>query len=921
MSITSSIGLISGIDIEGLVEQLVAIEARPRNLIQQRNVVLQSQQAAFQSINAKLLALKNTTSTLTTASTFNPKVATSSNDGVISVTGSSSALPGNYSFRVNRLVSAQQTITKGFADTNASFIAPTGATFTFESAKARLDSTTGLSRLNGGDGVGRGYIRITDRSGATALIDLTAVVTAEDVVSQINNATTLNVYASVTDEGFILEDLTGQTTSNLVVQNVGTFTTATDLGLVANVAASSITGTRVNNIGENTLLNDLNDGNGVQNKSGVSDFQIALQDGTTFNINLDDAVSLGDVIDAIDTATSSAVTVAINANGTGLELTDTTAGGSTFAITALNSSNAASDLGILQSDDDADGIITGTRTVAAINSKLLRNLNGGAGITTPGTIDITNRSGATTTVDLSTAESISEVIDLINDAGAGVTASLNQAGNGIKIKDNTGSTASNLVVADNSGTSATELNIVADVADDEIDSGNLQYAYITSSTRLDALGVTAGKFFITNSNGVSANVDLTQGNEITIGDVLAEINSRFGDGTIVARINDNGDGILLEDFGSGATTIKVAENGSTTAADLGILGESENPGDNLDGSFEKTVTIGTSDTLQEVVNSINDANIGISAGIVNDGSSATPYRLSLASESSGASAGFVFDDGGLDLQANTLSEAQDAVVFYGSNNPANSLLITSRTNTLDSVIPGASITLNSTSQESVQVTISKDETKIISSVRKLVTDFNGVIATLDQYDSYDEEAEERGLLLGDGTTGTLRSTLFRSFISSNGDLTTQYKSLAQVGITVGPGGTSLVFDESKFSEALNANPDAVENLFTFKETDDDNETIAAGIGVSLNQMLARLTDSESGQVQSRIDVIDQQIALNTERIENLNDILESKRARLLSQFVAMETALAQMQGQSQALAGLQSISAQAQASTRSLNSG
>lgn len=905
MSITSSVGLISGINYQELVDQLIAIDARPRTLVQNRTTVLQSQQAAFQAINAKLLALDVSVTAITKSVTFSPNKATSSNESVLTAGATSSAVPGTYQFRVQRLVSGQQTVTRGFSDTDATPVAPNGATLTFEPAGARLDSSTVLSQLNGGTGISRGFIRITDRSGATALIDLSTAYTVDDVLDAINNATGVNVTASVQGDGLVITDNTGQTASNLVVQDVGTTGTASSLGIVGNVAASSITGSAINTIGDNTLLSSLNDGNGVHNRAGVAEFRINLRDGSSVDIDLDGITTLSQLITKINTASGGNVIARVNADGTGLELVDQTAGASTFRVVALNDSSAAADLGLLGEDQDADGVLTGARLIATINSKLLANLNGGAGVEL-GVIRITNRAGQATDVDLTGAASVADLIDRINQAGAGVTASLNAAGNGLRLTDNTGASASDLIIEDLSGAAAEHLNLAGSHAASSVDSGNLQYRYITLSTRLDALKITRGKFTITDSNGVSGTVDLTQGNEITIADVLTEINSRGL--AIHARINDTGDGILIEDHGAGVVKLKVEEDGSTTARDLGLLGEAKEAGQDLNGSFERTITIGENDTLNDLVKAINDANISVTASIINDGSAGSPYRLSLSSKESGRSAAFIFDDGGLNLGAVTLTQASDALVFFGASNPAQAVAISSSTNSLTSVIPGATINLVGVSDSNVQVSITRDDSRIVNAVRDLVTKFNDVIAAIDQYDRYDSEKQEKGLLLGDRTTSSLRSALFNIVLTRSTGLSGQYTTLAQIGITVASGGKSLSFDEEKFTQALQNDRQAVEQLFTFKEEDSEGRIVRAGIGVSIDKLLERLTDIDSGLIQTRMEALDRQISLNQQRIEQLNKALEAKRQRYLAQFIAMESVLAKMQQQSNALANWQPLS-------------
>ncbi len=1025
--ISSGIGLISGINTAELIDQLLAIEARPKTLVQRRNAVLTSQQVAFQDVNAKLLVLKLSSSTFSSDGVFRSTSATSSNESVLTATSTNSAVPGSYNFTVDRLVTTQQVITSGFTDQDSDPIAPAGGTLSFEFGDARLDADTELSQLNGGVGVTRGKIRVTDRSGASAVVDLSKALKVSDVLDAINNASGINVTASVDGDGFQVVDNTGGG-GTLAVTDINASGTTASLGLNAAAVGDTLTGTQVNRIGANTSLTLLNDGNGVRIRTGVNDFRVTRRDGTTFDVNLESAANIGSVIDTINAASGGNVTASINAAGTGIQLDDTT--GSTLtnlSVAAQNNSKAALDLGILGSV--GSDTITGTRLVASLNTKMIKNLNGGAGVTL-GTIDITNRLGNTFVgLDLTPAESVRDILDIINNAGHGVTASLNAKGTGILLTDTTGATASDLIIADNTGTAATDLNIAGSFAANTTNSGNLQLRYISEATRLDSLngglGVSSGRFTIIDSSGASATVDLSQG-ENTVQEVLSEINSRGL--AINARINDNGDGILIEDTGPGTTTLEVREAGSTTARDLGILGVAENPGDDIDGSFEKTFSIGSvlsltgatalsalnggdgvgrvagqndltiitkdgnshninldsattvndvitaisagtgglvtaainttqtgltltdssvgattfevlaandsdaaadlgiagSDddansviaggtiieitTLQDLASQINDAGIGVAATIINDGSSGSPFRLSLQSETAGRAGAFIFDDGGLGFGAQTLTEAQDAVAFFGSPDPAKAIAITSSSNSLRTVIPGATIDLVGTSDSPVQVTINRDNSVIIDAVESFVDGFNGLMGTIGRLDSYNAETEQRGLLLGDSTLANIQSSLFRLVNSRNNDLTSQFVTMAQIGITV-RNGNQLRFDQSRFLSALASDPDAVEQIFTFKETETDPDTneittTAAGTFVRFDELLERITNSQTGVLRGRLNAIDSQIDLNNSRIEQFDVQLESKRARLQFQFLSMEKALAQLQAQSTSLGSL-----------------
>jgi flagellar hook-associated protein 2 len=187
-------------------------------------------------------------------------------------------------------------------------------------------------------------------------------------------------------------------------------------------------------------------------------------------------------------------------------LTDNAGGGGTLTVTNINSAAAVEALGL---DNAAVGnTLTGDRLLAGLGSKLVRNLNGGQGITTPGSITVTDRSGLTATLDLSGAESLDEVLTAINgavddttSAALSLTARYNSLGTGIEVVDSSGATASNLIIADVGGGSvAADLGLTVDAAQTSIDSGGLGVRRVGQQTLLsdftaDGEAVDAGSTF------------------------------------------------------------------------------------------------------------------------------------------------------------------------------------------------------------------------------------------------------------------------------------------------------------------------------------------------------------------------------------------------------------------------------------------
>jgi len=880
--ITSSVGLASGLPTKDIIDQLMALEAQPKTQIQSRLDATNSQKLAYTDLVARLTSIRLSATTFKKTATFQQATASSSDQNVLTATAASGAAKGTFQFQVARLVSAQQAISAGFTDTASQKVG--AGTLTIEMGGGEISSQTLLANLNGGSGVARGAFRITDRSGRTGVIDISSAYSLDDVVKKINTSLDISVKASISGDHLVISDLTGQSTSNLIVTDLGDGTSAANLGIASSVASATITGTDINYVGRATSLADLNDGRGVRNAKGAADFRITDANGATHDVTVKGLITVGAVIDAINTATGGAVVASTVAGSNGIRLTDTTGGGGTLSVSALNSSLAAHDLGI---DQAAVGTtITGGDVIASINSVLLSSLRGGSGLSL-GTVDFTDRSGATATVDFSGAKTVSDVLDLINAAGIGISASLKESGNGIQITDTSGGTG-NLIIADNSSTTAAQLGIAGTfaTATATIKGANLQRQWIGANTLLSTFnggaGVTPGKFTITNSLGASADVDLTQGNEITLQDVIDEINSKTL--SVTATINASGDGLLLTDTAGGGMAMKVEEDGGRTAADLNILGTAT--GNTIDGTWEKTLTITSTDTLSSVQQKINDLGYGVSASIINDGSGASPFRLSLAARNTGRSGRVVFDAGTSGVQTRNLVEAQDAVVFYGAAGGSEPLIITSSTNQLTNVIKGVTIDLHGASSQPVSLSITDNPDAILTELHKFTDNFNGMVDKLHDLTSFDPTTNTKGTLLGESTVQQVQSVLYDAVgvvVSGVG----QYKLLADVGVKV-IDGAKLDIDEEKFKAAYAKDPDAVKNLFV---------TADKGVGPVLENRINKLIDPENGLITRENHTLDEKTQQFQDRMDQLDKLLAAKRARLETQFANLEAVLANLQSQ------------------------
>jgi flagellar hook-associated protein 2 len=151
-TISSGVGLISGLDIESLVSQLMAIEQRPRDLLTNRIELLTTQQTALMSLQARVMALQLTAANFNQESIFQQKAVSSTDESVLTVTANQFAAEGTYKFIVKRLASSHHLVSRGYSSLESSL--GTG-TVSFEIGNGQLARPTELSFINGQNGFQR----------------------------------------------------------------------------------------------------------------------------------------------------------------------------------------------------------------------------------------------------------------------------------------------------------------------------------------------------------------------------------------------------------------------------------------------------------------------------------------------------------------------------------------------------------------------------------------------------------------------------------------------------------------------------------------------------------------------------------------------------------------------------------------------
>ncbi len=570
---TSSIsGIVSGLDTQNIVDQLIELESYPLKLLESKKEIEEKKKEVWRSIQTQLLSFKLQAYALARPGIYKEKDVASSNESILTATANTSATIGNYTLSVKQIAKAHQMISSGFVDSSSSVGA---GTLTIKMG-GYVDKKTPLAFLNNQTGISRGSIKITDKAGNSAIIDLSKVITIQDVVDAINQNNAIGVTASVQGDGLVLEDVSGGTGS-LIVEEVSGGTTAESLGILGSTAGTTIVGSDINNISTSTGLELLNENTGVRRYASGADLRITARDGTVFDVDIGDAQTVGDVLDAINNAVGNGgkIIASISADGNRIELTDTTAGTGAIIVESLNDSYTAQDLGIAKSISAST--LTGDAIIAGLNDVLLSRFNGGRGVD-KGQFIIQDKAGNIATIDISSAETLQDVLDAINsNALINITAQVNSDKTGIKLIDTSGGSGS-LVVTEAGGSTASDLGILGATTSDVLEGSDVHLQFMSRYTRLDSLnggtGVRYGRIKITDRAGNTVSIDLSSKDTIkTIGDVIDAINNATGV-NVLARINDTGDGIIVVDLtGEEEASLRIEDiAGGYMAKDLNIYG-------------------------------------------------------------------------------------------------------------------------------------------------------------------------------------------------------------------------------------------------------------------------------------------------------------------------------------------------------------
>jgi len=304
---------------------------------------------------------------------------------------------------------------------------------------------------------------------------------------------------------------------------------------------------------------------------------------------------------------------------------------------------------------------------------------------------------------------------------------------------------------------------------------------------------------------------------------------------------------------------------------------------------------GSNNTLEGMAASINDANVGVSASVVDTGSG---FRLVMSAEDTGEANAIqvsVADDDGNNTDGaglsqfvfdGTTSNMEETVQAKNAILDVNGIEITRASNTVEGVIEGVTFDVKSIGTSTVKV--DQDPEAVAGRVQEFVDKFNALQDVIQKFSGFNEGSGKGGVLSGDSTIRGIQREL-RGMLTAipEGLENSPVRTLADVGIKTDPSTGKLEFDQDVFKEQLDANPEAMTALFAEKD----------GVEGIAERMVNVVTDfvASDGALANRTEGLNTTLKDIQEQRDRLELRIASYEERLVRQFSAADSLIAQIQ--------------------------
>lgn len=288
----------------------------------------------------------------------------------------------------------------------------------------------------------------------------------------------------------------------------------------------------------------------------------------------------------------------------------------------------------------------------------------------------------------------------------------------------------------------------------------------------------------------------------------------------------------------------------------------------VDGVANSISIDATNNSLEGIASAINDADLGVSAAIINDGTG-TPYRLVLTGDS--VSESFSLDSSGLSGGTDVNPTMSNTQVAKQAHIIVDGIDIYSDSNSVEA-IPGLSMELLKADSEATTIlNVSADKEATTAKIQEFVDAYNEIITFI-----ADQKTADWG---NDSAFRSIKSRL-QGFLVTPQEGSGSFSTLSQLGFETQRDGT-ITLNSTRLSDALDGDYAGVISLFAGQDG-------VEGISAKFASYLEDMTDYTDGLYAGRKEGTDSNMRRIDQRILNLEARLELKEKTLRAQFSAME---------------------------------
>jgi flagellar hook-associated protein 3 FlgL len=436
----------------------------------------------------------------------------------------------------------------------------------------QLTSDTLLTAINGGTGIDtNSAITINVTNGPTttsSIVDLSGAITIDDVIRRIeaNPPAGSGLRVDVVNNGLTVSTTTSGATVR--ISEVGTGRAARELGIYSTTSLAVQNGSDLDPVvRKTTLLSDLL---GIKSSGrlvdpGVANNDVAIRastNGTAFDgvtVEYVAGATVGNESASYNSGTQTLTILIDDGNSTANDV-----------INAINTDGTFT--AQLDGRDTTSGNLAGTGKVNTQTFPTITSGGSGEPLDTASGLVLTN-GGESVTLDISGAETVEDLFNLISSSGLGLVAEINEEGNGVNVRSEL--SGADFTIGENGGTTATQLGIRTYNASTQLADFNRGVGVVTNDA-IDASWepITTDDLVITARDGTVLTVDLDTATSLA--DVAAAINTATGNGVgttlVTATVLPDGKSIQLTDSSTPFVPLvdSLVVQGSAAAEYLGF---------------------------------------------------------------------------------------------------------------------------------------------------------------------------------------------------------------------------------------------------------------------------------------------------------------------------------------------------------------